>query len=325
MNNKTNKPKQTAKQLISKMKFEKGITFKYISESEAEKHLSDVNNYLRTAAYRKNYPKHTKGPNKGKYIHLDFAYLHELSIIDMHLRFIISKMCLDLEHDLKVRILKDIENNAGTDGYDIVQKFLSQNPNIIKKLEATSYSPFTSDLIFKYFSIQQSSNHLKGENKIISYNDCPAWVLLELLTFGDFIRFYAFYYLPQNSQPIPLSVLKLVKRLRNSVAHNNCILANLSKGTTPIPHEISQLFSKIPTIPIKQRRKKLSCRPMLEFTCLLYSYSLIVSDKVKFYRITELKKLFFERMLQKKGYFKNNELIKSNYQFACKIISEFFH
>ena len=63
---------------------------------------------------------------------------------------------------------------------------------------------------------------------------------------------------------------------------------------------------------------------MLEFTGLLYVYKLVVSDKVKYHRIKELKALFFERMPEKRGFFKNNELIKSNYEFACKVISSFF-
>ncbi len=98
MKNIINKPKQTSTQLVAKMKIEKGINFKYISESDAESYLANVNNYLRTAAYRKNYQKYARGINKGKYIGLDFAYLQELSTIDMHFRFIVSKMCLDIEH-----------------------------------------------------------------------------------------------------------------------------------------------------------------------------------------------------------------------------------
>lgn len=53
MGNRTDKPKQTAQQLITKMKNEKGISFKYTSESDAENYLANINNYLRTAAYRK--------------------------------------------------------------------------------------------------------------------------------------------------------------------------------------------------------------------------------------------------------------------------------
>ena len=129
MGNKNDKPKQTARQLITKMKNEKGI-------------------------------------NNGKYICLDFAYLQELSTIDMHFRFIVSKMCLDIEHDLKVKMLKDIESDLSTDGYDIVKNFLNQNAYIIGKLEANSASPFTSDLIHKYFTIQRIYNPTKQKRKI---------------------------------------------------------------------------------------------------------------------------------------------------------------
>jgi len=112
--------------------------------------------------------------------------------------------------------------------------------------------------------------------------------------------------------------------LRNGAAHNNCILTDLAHGTSRAPQEISQEISKIISINSNQRQKKLSCRPMLEFTCLLYVYKLVVSDKVRHHRIKELKYLFFNRMPEKKSFFKSNELIKSNYEFACKVISAFF-
>lgn len=325
MSNIVDKPKLTAVQLVDKMK-KKGITFKYITEEKAAEYLTDKNNYLRTAAYRKNYQKYNNGTNKGKYIDLDFSFLQELSTIDMHLRFLISKMCLDIEHDLKVRMLKNIETDPTTDGYDIVNTFLSQNFYIVGKLEATSASPFTSDLIHKYFTIQRVYNNQKGkkENKIVAYNDCPAWVLLEMLTFGDFIKFYEFYYSTRSFPKISSPVINLVKSLRNGAAHNNCILADLAHGTSQAPAEISQAVAKISSISTKQRQKKLSCRPMLEFVALLYTYNIVVSDKVKYHRVQELKELFFDRMLQKRGFFCKNELIKSNYEFVCKINRSIF-
>lgn len=319
MSNKIKKPKQTSDQLISKMK-NKGINFKYITEENASIYLTDRNNYLRTAAYRKNYQKYLKGSNKGKYIDLDFSYLQELSTIDMHFRFLISKMCLDIEHDLKVKMLKDIETDPTTDGYDIVSDFLDKHSYIIGKLEATSASPFTGDLIHKYFKIVRNGH----KNCIIQYDDCPAWVLLEMITFGDFIKFYDFYYSTRTYFHISLSIINLVKSLRNGCAHNNCILADLSHGTSHAPSEISRAIAKIPSINQNQRQKKLSCRPMLEFVALLYTYDLVVSDKVKYYRTRELRKLFFNRMMEKKGFFRENELITSNYKFACKVIDYFF-
>ena len=87
MSNKIDKPKQAAPPNNQKMK-SKCVSFKYSTEKKAAEYLTDKNNYLRTAAYRKNYQKYNNGSNIGKYIDLDFSYLQELSTIDMHFRFL---------------------------------------------------------------------------------------------------------------------------------------------------------------------------------------------------------------------------------------------
>lgn len=104
MSNRSEKPKHSAQELVCKMRDEKGIVFSLISEKEAEHYLSDINNFLRIASYRKNYEKNQAGKNKGKYRNLDFAYLVDLSSVDMHLRYMILKMTIDIEHALKVRL-----------------------------------------------------------------------------------------------------------------------------------------------------------------------------------------------------------------------------
>lgn len=63
---------------------------------------------------------------------------------------------------------------------------------------------------------------------------------------------------------------------------------------------------------------------MLEFIALLYAYNVIVSDRVKYHRIKELKDLFFVRMSLNQNFFTKNELIKSNYSFVCKVIDALF-
>ena len=88
------KPKKTAEELVQMLHDEKGIQFHLISEEQAVECFSQRNNYLRTASYRKNYPKHIAGPNAGKYIHLEFAYLAELSTLDFYLRELLLQMCM---------------------------------------------------------------------------------------------------------------------------------------------------------------------------------------------------------------------------------------
>lgn len=262
--------------LVAKMRAEKGITFKYVTEEKAETYLTDINNYLRTAAYRQNYSKYTRGVNTGKYINLDFAYLQEMSTVDMHFRFLINRMCLDIEQALKVKLVKDVSN--------------------------------TGDLIQKYFDVQRVYNSSKGryEHIIQGYDDCPIWVLCEVLTFGEFLRLYDFYY--GNIAAVSGAILGLVRCLRNGSAHNNCLLANLSHGTSKPPREIKDYVKKMGSITTSQRQKKLSCRPMLEFVALIYTYELVVTSKVKFHRSEELYNLFFKRMVEKKAFFKDNDL-----------------
>lgn len=319
------KPVLSSAQLIQKMKDEKGITFCIVSEKEAEEYLFNINNFLRTASYRKNYQKYQKGSNEGKYINLDFAYLKELSTIDMHFRMEIIHLCIDIEHDLKVKILQEVEK-SNIDGYSVVREFLAKNEGIVKKIAANCSSPFTCNLIQKYFTIEEEIEPIKNKkvNIISKYDDCPIWVFLELITFGDLIYFYTFFCEQMEIRPIiSKSLLHLVKNLRNGCAHNNCILANLSAETSKTPPEISRAVSGI-KIAKDQRRKKLTCRPVLEFVTLLYVYDKLVSKKVKQKGFEKLYKLFTNRMLRNKEYFKDNELIKSTYDFSMKTLSFFY-
>ena len=325
MRNRKNKPKLTSRQLVEKMRNEKGISFRYDSE-EAAVYLTDRNNYLRTACYRKSFQKYTSGKNAGKYIDLDFAYLKELSVIDMHYRFLLKKMCSDIEHSLCVLLLKMIENDPSTDGYDIVDQFLTDNPIVLRSIERSKSSPHTGDLISKYFTISSTteSSTRKRITQITAYDDCPAWVLIECMTFGDLTTFYRYYC---KTRAIPMitsmEVLNLVRSLRNGASHDNCLLCNLPAGSSVPPQELTVAVRKLGVVSTSQRQKKLSSRTILEFTALLYLYSLLVSGKVREHRVSELKELFYKRIPEKKGFFNTNALISTSYEFVLKMIESF--
>lgn len=325
MSNKTDKPKLSPEKLVEKMKTQKGITFKYIDENEAADFLSDSNNYLRTACYRVAYPKYQAGKDKGKYIALDFAYLKELSIIDMHYRFIVKKMCSDIEHGLSMRLLNLIDNDPSTDGYDIVKDFLDNHPYVVANLERSISSPHSGDLIKKYFSISVSTSASgRKTSTITAYDDCPAWVLTECLTFGDLIEFYAFYCKSKNIMlPADWATLSLVRNLRNGASHEACLLCHINAGTTTPSKQINLAVKNIPTISTSQRQKKLSSRTLLEFTAMIYLYDILVSGKVREHRTEELRSLFYKRFPEKKGFFINNTVLTSSYDFCCKIIEYF--
>jgi len=325
MSNRIDKPMRSPADLVTKLKDEKGITFNYMDTTEAEMHLSDKNNYLRTASYRKNYEKHQTGSNEGKYIQLDFAYLVELSRLDMYLRSHLLQMCIDIEHGLKVSIISDIENNAAEDGYTIVDNFLVQNPDVVGSISKKIDSVFTGDLIEKYFDtcyvFDSKSGNMRTE---ILQADCPIWVLVEILAFNDFLRFVRFY---DDQYPgrmtVDYKLLNTVRNLRNACAHNNCILASLRPGTTHPTSVVSQRVAKISAVAKEERKNKLSCRPLFEIVCLLMEYEHWVSEPLRKKRLEALKKFAHGRLVSHSGFFSSNQVVNTSIAFLQKVIDNF--
>lgn len=118
------KPKLTAAKQIESMK-RNGIRFDLFPESRAEIFLTRRNYFFKLKAFAKNFDKWRRPDgSSGEYMHLDFAYLVELSKLDMRLRSLVLSASLDIEHFLKVRINEAVMADETCDGYDIVADFL---------------------------------------------------------------------------------------------------------------------------------------------------------------------------------------------------------
>lgn len=325
MSTRIDKPMRSPAELVTMLKDDKGITFNYMDTTEAETYLHERNNYLRTASYRKNYDKHMTGDNAGKYIQLDFAYLVELSRLDMYLRTHLLQMCIDIEHALKVVVISDIEKNPVEDGYTIVDDFLAKNPDVVGSISKKVDSVFTGDLIEKYFDLCYVFDKSSGDvcTEILK-TDCPVWVLVEVLAFKDFLRFLGFYtdrY--PNRIDVNYKLLNTVRNLRNACAHNNCLLTSLRTGATQPTAVVSQRVAKIPTVAREERKNKLSCRPLFEIVCLLMEYEHWVSEPLKKRRLDALKKFAHGRMVSHVGFFSSNQVISTSISFLQKTIDNF--
>lgn len=323
ISNRILKPKKAARDLVEMLRVDKGVRFELVSETDAIQYLTNKNNYLRTASYRKNYDKYTGGVNFGKYINLDFAYLKELSALDMLLRSHFLPMCIDIEHALKVQTVSTIEANPDEDGYSICEEFLQEYPYIKTRIEEKADSIFTGELIEKYFNLCYVFE--KGINsgcrtRILSC-DCPVWVLVEIIGFNSLIKFILFYNRKYpNSILIDTGVLNPVRSLRNACAHNNCLLNSMRPCNTQPSPSISQYIAGIPSIGKEERKNKLSCRPLFEFVCLIYLYNTIVSESVRERRMAELKSFVDNRLFQHSDYFDSNQIISTSLKFIKKVI-----
>ena len=296
---------KTTDELIEHLK-DKGCKFNIVNEEQAKDFLSKHNYYLKLAAFRNNYDKINSGQNKGKYKNLEFAYLKELSTIDMYLRKIIFKMCSDIEHNIKVMLLKDTENNPDEDGYKCISKFVGEDiKNRLTNIKRHSDSEYCKNLINKY------------------YPYFPIWVYVELISFGTLAHLCDYYntMYGRNFLGIDNRLLNSVRDLRNASAHNNCLINKLQRGDNKPLQSIVDYVSKNPYIKSESRNKKLSNKFIYDFVTLIYVYNNIIkSDNLRQNQLEELKQLVCGRMRREIEYFNTNCLVKSSFDFLKKII-----
>lgn len=318
------KPMLTVEELIEHSKA-KGIKFEIMVEEDAKEYLDKNNNYFKLTSYRKNYPKITDGEREGQYDNLDFAHLIELARLDVEVRHILLKMCLDIEHFLKVRLIKAVESNLdpdGEDGYKIVIDFLTdasgadfgeRAEKISKRSKAASQklrmnrkNPYCEGLIQKY------------------QNEMPIWAFVEMISFGDLEDLVSFYSESTGWQlPVDKQSLDRVRQIRNAAAHNNCIINDLRPGEKPskTPPFITQFVSGA-GVGENMREKKLSNKRINQIVHLLYVYDKVVaSENTRKIRMTEVNDLINNRMMCNKEYFRHNDLLTSSYEFFRKLVS----
>ena len=276
----------------------KGVRFDLISETEACSYLAENNNYFRIRSYRTNFEKVAEGTRRGQYANLDFKMLVDLSIVDMLLRNELLPMSLDIEHFSKVRLLRAIEARS-EDGYDIVADFLNSQDrqnrdgsvtNTTKReIERGRKSAYTANLLNKY-----------------PEHDYPAWVFMEVVAFGTFLSFYKFSSERFGSKTLrdEFYLLQSVKSIRNACAHNNCILNNMTNGTS--------MFNA-------QRRSKMRIDIFQQIATTFFMHQKLSSSGIKEHRTESLLK-FEKRMNKHSDYYKDNYQVTSGFSFISQLI-----
>lgn len=297
------KEKINVDQQIEHMK-SSGIQLNIVTEEEAKVYLQNNTYYFKLKSYNKLYDKN----KDGKYINLEFAYLRELAVIDMHLRHLILKTTVDVEHSLKVQLIKDF-NDSDSDGYEIIKKYFEYNENVKDKI-LQKRNPYCEDLITK---LEQEGYAL--------------WNIIELLSFGDFIKLYKLFYeeYPDaQSGTIFTYPMYSVKNIRNAAAHNNCIVNQLKKTKNEEVNQnrkVVSYVSKIKNITKTQRQTCMQRQVMHDFVTLIYVVDKVIkSDGIKNNIKEELARFINVTAIRHKEYFeKHNELV-TIYDFTKKII-----
>jgi hypothetical protein len=306
-----NKPKLRVTQQVEKLK-NKGIKFGIMNEKKAYSFLTQSSYFFKLCSYRKNY---TKDNISGLYRDLEFAYLVDLSTIDMHLRRFAIRLTLDIEHMLKTKLLADF-NISNSDGYDVIDKFLKDTQN----------EGIKEYLIRQQADAKIGKNYSPNSPILLKYGlDLAIWNFVEIIQFGHMINFCNYFYrkFPNILYNNIKNDLFNVKCLRNASAHNNCILLLSEKNATYQNNTYQFLL---------QNKINLS----YNITALLKNHtindfitSLLVFNKVctsinlKHHCFRELKELFVGRILKNKEYYKTNELLVNSYKFVFNVVDFF--
>lgn len=303
------KPKLSYSDQIQHLKG-KGIEFNEMTETEALHYLQYNNDFFKIKAYRKNF---NKDKTKTHYVHLDFAYLTDLAIIDTRLRMIIAELALNIEHFSKVDLLKRIVNSQQEDGYGIVTDYInslnsSDKAFLCNELSRNTNNPYCRDLYNAY------------------KNQMPVWVFLELIPFGSYIYFYLFCASRFNDMNMQQAgyILKKVKTIRNAAAHNSCIINNLKQKNNP--HQPSQaLKNALNQIGISRnaQRNKLRNEPIEQITTCIYAHKVFVSSPGVQKHIAYILDEFKNRLYRQYSY-SNNLMIRSTFDFLIVIINAWF-
>lgn len=300
------KEKLSIEEQIIYMRDESGIEFNIVDEDKAKEFLKYNNYYFKIKSYAKNYDKYIKGKNTGKYINLEFAYLLEMSKIDMYFRRFILRMTLDIEHLLKTQLLRDFSENKEEDGYNIIKKLFSQYPFIEQNIILKEKNSACSDLVIKY------------------KEDFAIWNIVEVLSFGDFTKLYQLYYEKYETLGSVEQHLWSVRFLRNAAAHNSCLLNSLKTPYSRkiIPNkEVNIFISKIDGISPDVRKRRMVNPVIHDFIVTLYVFNKISTSKaLKMSTNTELKDLLDNRFINKSEFFETNQLIVSYYKFVKNIV-----
>lgn len=285
---------------------QKNVKFELITKDEAKNILQTSNYFYKITAYRKNFEK-----NKyDKYINLDFKLLQDLATIDMRLRYLVLQMCLDIEHAVKTQILTDITNDSSEDGYSIVTDYLAHDNSSIEN----------------YMKALNKESHYNYGLYVKHHENPPIWVLFEVMTFGAFVKFVEYYYRRKNKLPAYKEiqqVLRYVKNIRNTAAHNSPILMDITKNGQIDAQKVIKpitIFTKRMGLSPQSRRKRLSNRKVHDLTALIYvHYTYINSVGIKTARYGDIRKLL-ERTKRLENAYDNQDSLIAVYKYFKKLI-----
>ncbi|WP_143272173.1 Abi family protein [Anaerovibrio sp. JC8] len=290
---------------IQQMK-SKNIGFNIVKEPEALEYLARHTYYFRLKHYAENYEK-TKKPGVGtRYVDLEFAYLKELSLLDLYYRRVMFNLVQDVEHYAKIQLLNALARNKKENGYSIVSEYMEKRKYMDKEL-SRHQSKYAKGLIEKY------------------NGNFAVWNIIEVQTFSQFIDLYQMYFEKYQQKHVEAKYLDTVKMLRNSIAHNNCLMFNLHPSATAPDTDLAIKIAVDMGLDENESRvlNHVSFIKELNITLFVF-WNIVTSTEEKHFQLELLHDLVNKRFNRHMYYFENNATVLPVLKYAQKLVKYYF-
>lgn len=280
---------------------ELNISFKNIDELEAISIMKNKFSYYKLISYTCLFEKYNNGEKKGMFVNLDFSQLYFLAEIDSILSYILMSMCLEIEKNLKAKIISDVES--------------------VCKSNVLFDEYYNSDFEYLESNYTLDMNDTIKRDRVLP-KDMSLVEFLDVAQFGTIERFVHFFYNKHalniyNSHLAPFeSRLSSVRRIRNIVAHNNSII---NKLTIKTEYKDYKMLSFLGKQGIKNRTLQTNMSKLIisDLCCFFDVYFNLANDQT----INNILCSFDEKYGEKvKNSFSNNDLINTSYSFIKKVL-----
>lgn len=277
--------------------------------------------FFKLISYRKNFQE-----TNGKYKHLSFDTLIDMSNIDMRFRYILLHMCLDIEHVTKSALTNELVFTYKDDGYDFLNRYINDNPN----------SAALRQKLLK--QVKRTNEKLYNKHK----ESLPFWVVMECCEFSVLESILTFYikeypdsalsemkyeYINKEDQSNEIgNALSFVRNIRNKVAHNSVLLNEITSYSDNNivlrrPHLlVNKLLSKT-NLSRNSKTSRLKNATLYDITVTFAVYDyLVTSESMKNHRYQDLMDLI-ERTEKNKSLYKNNEELVATKKYFSSIVN----